>query len=577
MTDRVQRPLPARGAPEPGRRPARARVLRARSRRASCKPLGRRRLRPRHHAGPHAVLRRRRGAGRARTARAAGTMRVRSLTLVGFRSYQRSRSTSPPGPQVVVGANAAGKTNLSRRSSCCRAGRSHRTSADAELIALGRRLRAARGRRRAGRPGHDRASRSSLGARRAAPAPASGSASTACRAGQRALAAALPRRCSSRPRTCCSSSARRRWPARVARRARRAARARRGRDDGDLRAGARRSATTCCGGSARARPSRDELRVLGRRRRRREGGRIVDWRRETPARLWPGRSPRPTPRSRPRRRALSLRYVTNAPPGRGETPTDALRRRLAETAEKEVWNGATLVGPHRDDVAFELDGRDLTGFASRGQQRTAILALKLAELDLLAELDGRPPLLLLDDVFSELDPDRRAHLVRRIGELPQAFVTTTDARRPRPGARRGVDGVAGRRRAGWSRRWAPDDAMTAAAGRCAASATCCRGRRRAGHRGRAAGARRHGGLGADRRGARAGRRGRLAAARGPAAGARRQRGRRRSSRQELRLRADGAARRVRRGARRRATARAAGRRPARPPGDGLARTVRPTV
>lgn len=122
---------------------------------------------------------------------------------------------------------------------------------------------------------------------------------------------------------------------------------------------------------------------------------------------------------------LTLRYVTNAPAFDGETPRDALARRLAETAEKEVWNGSTVIGPHRDDVAFDLGGRDLTGFASRGQQRTAILALKLAELDLLTELDGRPPLLLLDDVFSELDPERRSHLVRRIAELPQAFVTTT--------------------------------------------------------------------------------------------------------------------------------------------------------
>ena len=104
---------------------------------------------------------------------------------------------------------------------------------------------------------------------------------------------------------------------------------------------------------------------------------------------------------------------------------DALARRLAETADKEVWNGTTLVGPHRDDLVFELDGRPLASFASRGQQRTAILAFKLAELDLLTILDGRPPLLLLDDVFSELDPDRRSHLVRRIAELPQAFVTTT--------------------------------------------------------------------------------------------------------------------------------------------------------
>ena len=125
------------------------------------------------------------------------------------------------------------------------------------------------------------------------------------------------------------------------------------------------------------------------------------------------------------RGALGLQYLTNAPTVGAETPRDALERRLVETAEKEQWNGTTLVGPHRDDVAFVLEGRDLAAFASRGQQRTAILALKLAELDLLEAHDGRPPLLLLDDVFSELDPARRAHLVRRITALPQAFVTTT--------------------------------------------------------------------------------------------------------------------------------------------------------
>ena len=123
--------------------------------------------------------------------------------------------------------------------------------------------------------------------------------------------------------------------------------------------------------------------------------------------------------------SLGLTYESNVVPAAGETSRDALARRLAETADKEAWNGTTLVGPHRDDLAFRLDGRDLATFASRGQQRTAILALKLAELDLLTAHDGRPPLLLLDDVFSELDPIRRSHLVRRIADLPQAFVTTT--------------------------------------------------------------------------------------------------------------------------------------------------------
>lgn len=155
-----------------------------------------------------------------------------------------------------------------------------------------------------------------------------------------------------------------------------------------------------------------------------EGGRIVTWRTETLERL-------ATPLAgahgeiAPGEGRLSVVPITNAPAEPGETAEEALRRRLAETADKEVWNGATLVGPHRDDIGFQLDGRDLAGFASRGQQRTAILAWKLAQLDLLASESGDPPLLLLDDVFSELDPQRRAHLVRRIGGLPQAFVTTT--------------------------------------------------------------------------------------------------------------------------------------------------------
>jgi DNA replication and repair protein RecF len=132
---------------------------------------------------------------------------------------------------------------------------------------------------------------------------------------------------------------------------------------------------------------------------------------------------------------LTVGYATNAPQLPGESVRDALVRRLAETAEKEVWNGTTLIGPHRDDLLFELGGRPMAAFASRGQQRTAILAFKLAELDLMTALDGRPPLLLLDDVFSELDPERRSHLVRRIAALPQAFVTTTTLDDLDPGLR----------------------------------------------------------------------------------------------------------------------------------------------
>jgi DNA replication and repair protein RecF len=123
------------------------------------------------------------------------------------------------------------------------------------------------------------------------------------------------------------------------------------------------------------------------------------------------------------RASLALQYLTNAPAAAGESVRDALARRLVEAAEKEVWNETTLIGPHRDDLSFVLSGRDLAGFASRGQQRTAILALKLAELDLLASRDGRPPVLLLDDVFSELDPDRAAALVEHLPD-GQTLLTT---------------------------------------------------------------------------------------------------------------------------------------------------------
>jgi DNA replication and repair protein RecF len=149
------------------------------------------------------------------------------------------------------------------------------------------------------------------------------------------------------------------------------------------------------------------------------GSRILDWRHAALAAL---AEPLAAAHREiaPDEPSLSLRYVSNVMPREAEGRSEALRRRLHETADKEIWNGATLVGPHRDDIAFEAAGREYTLFASRGQQRTAILALKLAELEVLTQL-------VLDDVFSELDPVRRAHLVRRIGSLPQAVVTTTSA------------------------------------------------------------------------------------------------------------------------------------------------------
>ena len=102
------------------------------------------------------------------------------------------------------------------------------------------------------------------------------------------------------------------------------------------------------------------------------------------------------------------------------TPTD-----LEERLERDLERGWTGAGPHLEDVAVLSGDRDLRTFGSQGEQRMAVLSLLLAEAELLAARGPVAPLLLLDDVLSELDPDRRAALARRIGSSGQALVTAT--------------------------------------------------------------------------------------------------------------------------------------------------------
>jgi DNA replication and repair protein RecF len=116
-----------------------------------------------------------------------------------------------------------------------------------------------------------------------------------------------------------------------------------------------------------------------------------------------------------------------------EALADALREALAERRREEVAAGMTRIGPHRDDVAFLLGGRELAAVGSRGQQRGAALALRLAEVALFRERTGEPPVLLLDDVLSELDAARRARVIEAAYDVEQLFVTTPDAERPPPG------------------------------------------------------------------------------------------------------------------------------------------------
>jgi len=102
---------------------------------------------------------------------------------------------------------------------------------------------------------------------------------------------------------------------------------------------------------------------------------------------------------------------------------------IAARAVRDSEKGYTSVGPHMDDLVLQLDEHDARQFASQGQQRALVLALKVAEIENLRALLGRPPLLLLDDVSSELDPQNNRFLLEYLGRLPgQALLTTTDGR-----------------------------------------------------------------------------------------------------------------------------------------------------
>ena len=114
----------------------------------------------------------------------------------------------------------------------------------------------------------------------------------------------------------------------------------------------------------------------------------------------------------------------------GEAPPDAvaeqLRTAMSRSRDEEIGRGQTVVGPQRDDLEMRLDSRESRLYASQGQQRTAILSLKLAELHYLAEATGEQPVLLLDDVMSELDQSRRERLLAALEPGPQAMITAAD-------------------------------------------------------------------------------------------------------------------------------------------------------
>ncbi|MFB8796043.1 MAG: DNA replication/repair protein RecF [Microcoleus sp.] len=129
---------------------------------------------------------------------------------------------------------------------------------------------------------------------------------------------------------------------------------------------------------------------------------------------------------------LDVKYAANIEVGDKLIAKDNLEgvrqaflEKIQQRAIAEQFQGTTLVGPHRDDIIFTINSTPARQYASQGQQRTLVLALKLAELQLIEEVVGEPPLLLLDDVLAELDLNRQNQLLETIKERFQTLITTT--------------------------------------------------------------------------------------------------------------------------------------------------------
>ena len=123
------------------------------------------------------------------------------------------------------------------------------------------------------------------------------------------------------------------------------------------------------------------------------------------------------------RERLEIGYLPSVPDGED---VRANLEALFAARETDLRRLVTSVGAHRDDVQILVEGRDVRAFGSQGQQRTAALSMRLSELDVMREEMGEWPMLMLDDVMSELDPGRRRQLVRRLSGI-QTFITCTDA------------------------------------------------------------------------------------------------------------------------------------------------------
>ncbi len=364
------------------------------------------------------------------------SMRLTRLTLADFRSYEAAELVPEAGLTIVAAPNGTGKTNLLEAIHVAITGRSHRAAVDADLVrhgsAFGRvRLDLAEGTAAGGStielvvpgvepPAGVRKRLTVNGVARRSSSLAEVARSVLFRPEEMLLLVGSP------------SERRRFLDGIVAQRDRRSAR-----DLVDVaRILAQRNALLR---AIRAEEATLDALVFWDEQLATVGARVMRARLDVLVELAPRIGPLHDAVAAPDERGATVRlaYVDalkEAWPERalvGERPpTDeelaaAYRRRIADVRQKEAWNGVSLVGPQRDDLRAELGGRDVAAHASRGQQRTIILAMKLAETDLLG-VDGPRPIVLLDDVFSELDPDRAGRLGAMLRDLGQVIVTTAD-------------------------------------------------------------------------------------------------------------------------------------------------------
>jgi DNA replication and repair protein RecF len=112
---------------------------------------------------------------------------------------------------------------------------------------------------------------------------------------------------------------------------------------------------------------------------------------------------------------------------RYEGPPTDLAEAVHNSLAEDLRRGSTTVGPHHDDLRILLEGREARAYGSQGQQRTAVVSLKLAEAALVARRSGERPVLLLDDVLSELDGERRSALLRQVADAGQVIITSVEA------------------------------------------------------------------------------------------------------------------------------------------------------